>query len=320
MYKIKRIKFDKHYTVIPNQLNTILNGYQLKVAMAILSYSDKESYEVTIRGIAMRANIQRKTARTNFNKLIELKLFKIIDDNIITLDIQEIDKMYKKSKDDAKEKHAKSPDAKGVRDTQSGVGISRPEGGYMTNEGVGISRPEGGYMTNEGVGISRPEGWVGDTPDKVIYKVKDKVIYKVKNKVKDKVRKNLSNNTDNYNQDNSLYIDSKLKVRKYNYSNEIISIVDRIDKSPYKFRVAIWNWLFDNTFKNETSFNFAKEELNLTSNYILIINNLKNNNNDGNNIFQFIKLNDTLSMIAGILLSNKENYKTIDQFLKTKQL
>ena len=297
MYKIKRIKFDKHYTVIPNQLNTILNGYQLKVAMAILSYSDKESYEVTIRGIAMRANIQRKTARTNFNKLIELKLFKIIDDNIITLDIQEIDKMYKKSKDDAKEKHAKSPDAKGVRDTQSGVGISRPEGGYMTNEGVGISRPE---------------GWVGDTPDKVIYKVKDKVI--------DKVRKNLSNNTDNYNQDNSLYIDSKLKVRKYNYSNEIISIVDRIDKSPYKFRVAIWNWLFDNTFKNETSFNFAKEELNLTSNYILIINNLKNNNNDGNNIFQFIKLNDTLSMIAGILLSNKENYKTIDQFLKTKQL
>jgi len=297
MYKIKRIKFDKHYTVIPNQLNTILNGYQLKVAMAILSYSDKESYEVTIRGIAMRANIQRKTARTNFNKLIELKLFKIIDDNIITLDIQEIDKMYKKSKDDAKEKHAKSPDAKGVRDTQSGVGISRPEGGYMTNEGVGISRPE---------------GWVGDTPDKVIYKVKDKVI--------DKVRKNLSNNTDNYNQDNSLYIDSKLKVRKYNYSNEIISIVDRIDKSPYKFRVAIWNWLFDNTFKNETSFNFAKEELNLTSNYILIINNLKNNNNDGNNIFQFIKLNDTLSMIAGIPLSNKENYKTIDQFLKTKQL
>ena len=297
MYKIKRIKFDKHYTVIPNQLNTILNGYQLKVAMAILSYSDKESYEVTIRGIAMRANIQRKTARTNFNKLIELKLFKIIDDNIITLDVQEIDKMYKKSKDDAKEKHAKSPDAKGVRDTQSGVGISRPEGGYMTNEGVGISRPE---------------GWVGDTPDKVIYKVKDKVI--------DKVRKNLSNNTDNYNQQNSLYIDSKLKVRKYNYSNEIISIVDRIDKSPYKFRVAIWNWLFDNTFKNETSFNFAKEELNLTSNYILIINNLKNNNNDGNNIFQFIKLNDTLSMIAGIPLSNKENYKTIDQFLKTKQL
>ena len=297
MYKIKRIKFDKHYTVIPNQLNTILNGYQLKVAMAILSYSDKESYEVTIRGIAMRANIQRKTARTNFNKLIELKLFKIIDDNIITLDIQEIDKMYKKSKDDAKEKHAKSPDAKGVRDTQSGVGISRPEGGYMTNEGVGTSRPE---------------GWVGDTPDKVIYKVKDKVI--------DKVRKNLSNNTDNYNQQNSLYIDSKLKVRKYNYSNEIISIVDRIDKSPYKFRVAIWNWLFDNTFKNETSFNFAKEELNLTSNYILIINNLKNNNNDGNNIFQFIKLNDTLSMIAGIPLSNKENYKTIDQFLKTKQL
>ena len=305
MYKIKRIKFDKHYTVIPNQLNTILNGYQLKVAMAILSYSDKESYEVTIRGIAMRANIQRKTARTNFNKLIELKLFKIIDDNIITLDIQEIDKMYKKSKDDAKEKHAKSTDAQRVRDTQSGVGISRPEGGYMTNEGVGISRPE---------------GWVGDTPDKVIYKVKDKVIYKVKNKVKDKVRKNLSNNTDNYNQDNSLYIDSKLKVRKYNYSNEIISIVDRIDKLPYKFRVAIWNWLFDNTFKNETSFNFAKEELNLTSNYILIINNLKNNNNDGNNIFQFIKLNDTLSMIAGIPLSNKENYKTIDQFLKTKQL